>query len=435
MTEYIFQRIVCPDRILYAKITIDNGGEIVYYPKLISFGNIIIGSDDSESEMILYPGNFTISFHLDSLFDYYLAMGYLKYDQAEITIRENNSSGNIITKLKSKWETIEGNPIDRLITITFYDDYKELNEPFIKPDVGEHETISEIISETLGINFNSIEIVTDMIFQYIDDVNYIDFPLSEFAINTRNRLFDFKKNIGGTNYAIIHRYDTKGKVLVSLLNTFASYGVIGLNRTFYFLPRYYHGGPVVNINKADTYDGQFSTSFTKNYDGLRIYQKTLDVFYAGFNYGNVYPMPDTIEEFVTPEKLDKAFIINGLNSYDESNTALGTASGIRRKDSGGTLYYIAINSAKYKQSNGSYSAAGSLQKWVGNLIWSNTIGSRRKYFIELKGINYNFTQYFTIEGESTVFRPIKMSYNFMKNTTELTLVEAPQINDYTPVVS
>lgn len=445
MIEYEFPRIAGPTKIFYAKISIDNGGESLINPKLIAFGNLTIGSDESENEMILYPGSFVMSFHLDTLAQYYLAMGYLKYDAAEIVIREDDSAGDIVFQGTSKWETIEGNPIDRLITITFYDEYKQLNESFVRPDDGASDfyTIDDIISDTLGINFSSIEIVTDMEFQYIDGENVYTFQIPEFAFHRKNKFFDFKvvmyhidtNGDGNTDtplYHVTYSYDTKGKVLLSLLNQFASFGVIGLNKVFYVVPRFYQGGSVINITKADTYDGVFRTAFTKQFLGMRLYEKTIDVFYADFDYGNVAPIPDTWEEFTFPDQLDRVFIPAGLNTYDESGTVPGTAAGIRRKDSLGNLFYIATEYAKYKQADGNYSTASALLNWVGNLIWSNTVGSRRKYFIEMKGTDFNFTQFFTIEGETSKYRPVKISYNFMKDSTELTLVECPTINEYPP---
>src|SRR5574338_997358 len=233
-----FTRVACPKKNFYAKITSGAEGIININSKLLSFGNMIIGSDEAEKEMILYPGNFTLSFLTDSLTDYYTVMNQLKTDDAIIFIREDDETGDIVFKGKSKFESIDADPTKRTITITFYDDFKQLNEKFNLPPDGpvDYYTLEELISETLGIDFDAVEIVTDMLFQYKDGASHFEFPISEFAFHRQNKFFDFKVLIDpAPTYFVTYHYETKGQVLLSLLNQFASLGVLGLNRTFYIV--------------------------------------------------------------------------------------------------------------------------------------------------------------------------------------------------------
>ena len=438
MTELEFIRIEGATEIFYAKISVDTGATLSYLPKLISFGNFTIGSDEAENEMILYPSNFVICFLLDTIEDYYLVMGCLRDVAAEIEVRRDSSTGDLRFKGVSMFEAIEGDATKRTITMTFYDDFKQLSEAFVRPadaDV-DYFTLDDIILDTLGIDFAAVEIVTDMLFSYLDGATPTDFPISEFAIHRKNKFFNFKWPIASGNppvYSTLYQYSSKGQVLVSLLNQFASFGVLGLDRTFYILPRFYSGRTLINIAKMDTYDGLFKTSFTKKFRGLRIYEKHVDVFFQPFHLGEVLIKEDTYADLEFPDEVESIYLPAGLNTYDESGTVPGTAIQVRRKSSGGTLYYVEINYSKYKMADGTYSTAKALLDWVTNIIWSNIKNARKKYFIEMKGTGFDFTQFFTIEGETSKFRPVKISYNFMKDSTELTLVECPTIEEFSVI--
>lgn len=439
MISLIFPRITGKTKIFYVKITIGTGDNTDYYPKLREFGKFRIGNDDDNDEMILYPGQFDFSFVANTKAEFDIIYNELKNNQdaTEIVVRYNNDTGAIRFKGKSNHQSMDTRRIVRTFSLMFYDDYKILQEPWNIPAgpgyPDQFMTIEEMLRLSCELDFDELIITTQFSFDYDSGSGGFSFNLDELAFHKHNKFGRFIKNTPGTaDQKTWYESSLKSHSLLTILNNFASYAVIGLDRKLYIVPRFYQGGAVVNINSEDTYSGSTHSTFLPKYRGMRMMNMFVDTIFSIWHFGEVF-----LKGNIFPHEVDNADQVKTywiqciLNDWDQDGTT-GLVTQMRRKDSGGNLFNIFINTTRYRQADGTLSYYDGLGEHLGNILFSLVSVARSKIYAKIPNTDYNHSYFFTVDGLPTKYRPIMMEYDDMLDMTDMVLVECPPISTHVP---
>ncbi|MDZ4210711.1 MAG: hypothetical protein U1C59_03215, partial [Methylotenera sp.] len=197
-----------------------------YYPHLINFGELTVGNDDHEDEMILMPGSFKMKFHIErDKFEEVFAWLHSKDtwgNNARIFLDEITGTPVTIFRGGLILSTIAADIKDSTFTVTFMDGYQMLKKPAVWFDNPEFTKVNTFITGVLlGGDISGVVLKTDIKYRYYLNNNVpptiADGDLSNLAIRS-SVLTDTAK------------YKTNGDILKALLNNFGSRSVISNDR-------------------------------------------------------------------------------------------------------------------------------------------------------------------------------------------------------------
>ena len=150
----------------------------------------------------------------------------------------------------------------------------------------------------------------------------------------------------------------------------------------------------------------------------------VDYTYQRLTYGEVeydgdsYRYPDEIEEIYFP--------LTGVLNFEYNNQHPGYCKHSMRIKTETTFDWIKFHSFRLKEpGSNSWSNTDSLLNHIAPKLWKILGQTRRKYKVTLLGTDYDYLTHFKFDWCSHVFRPLKLVYNFVNDTTEVTMVEDP----------
>ena len=417
------------EKLFHLHIAIGDG-EVTLRPKtqLIEFGKFTLGNDDEENEMILFPGSFSFSFRIKNDSDYMVVRDALTINNTVITVYQGTDGVNPpFYKGKMQLEQISRDNQLKVISAVFYDDTAILsNSTYSHANSPEYIKVFELSSDQFGQYWSGITIESRLQFkasEYFVGLNDI------YGIIYADGPYYYNKTSNGMQ--VLYNYSTIGDVFKTLLNTFASYAIVGFNSELLILPRWYDGRGKRDLSDVIIAGGD-TLYFSKKFDGLILNVKFRaavngETNYHAYKVGNV-EFKNGTTELLNPDLVETIYFYCGLDGTEGAGSRLLFYSpepyitDINLDDNGASFLTILNNSQ-------SYSPRLSLKQMVANIIFSNIGVNRKKYTVEVTGTDYSFKEYYSVPLESAVFRPVKIIYDFVKDRTELTLIECPTIKD------
>ncbi|MCR4330052.1 MAG: hypothetical protein NUV65_05930 [Candidatus Roizmanbacteria bacterium] len=411
------------------------------------FGKFTIGNDDDENEMILFPGSFDFKFNVSTYNEFVSVMSALVNVNFETEMNITKNGVSFFKAILDR-DSLVGEPSawELGIEASFVDDYDKLQETFTRPTFPYNDfdfKIFWIIKNSLGIDYLETEILTDFRFRYIIGgiTNYAYMEDVGFSLRYRlNQSLKIHYGAGLTreeNY-----YLTAGDVFKSVLNNFASYGVIGLNRKFYLVPRFYNGQELKRLDNDNTYEENNSMTFMKNFKGMRAIVAVndgLETDYIELTYGSVeYGAGDDDDKLKYPAEVETIYIPAPLNFAIEHLQTYPPRMPVHPSlfvwDELGVRHDLEYDSAAYKLESGAYSAEKSLIEWATSLIWNTIKIVRKKLIVKATGTDYSFSDFFQYFDDAGVYRPLKITYDFVEQETELILIECASVDEFIPEI-
>jgi hypothetical protein len=322
-------------------------------------------------------------------------------------------------------ELISGDSTTRTISIRFTDDLKSLTYMNPGTTIGEYKYLETFIKELLP-NVSEVHFISDFRFKYNEEQN----------INGL-QTYCYMHQIGALSSDVYHyKFVTKGDILKALLNSFASYGLIGFDRHFYILPLFFNEAPVYNIplsnleGTSEVHLGRVYKALANNYQMCWGNSK---IEYKLAQYGELrrfnnlnWSEDDQIKQITTLFSVG-----DDANLFPVKNIVKRTwATNLFYLHEEGNLRYLFANKVAYKKADGTYSEEKSLSQWASNLIFENISGVKRTLTETVPGINYNFLQYYTREGINAVFRPKSIGIDYENDQTKLVLQECVNADQY-----
>ena len=379
----------------------------IYYPKLITFGELTFGNNDPESEMVLFPGNFKIKFYIDKdKYEETLLFLYAKNtagEQAKIILED--VTGTTIERFTGFIipSSIDSNKIDSTFSATFFDNYQFLNLPNDVPNTGPRSFV-DLAKYLVADEGLTVEMLTD----------------AKFAVEWVTELYTGTlSTLGGVHAALtdVTYYRTRGDILKAMLNNMASRAVIA-NGVLTIMPRYYSLASTTSIHRSLLMEKP-TIRLTDKKDGLRIRAyPTLGAVYDTYIWGTVEVNGD---DNITNNAVDIVipFSLETIGDPDD-----GYDLWARSKLD--TVYAPIIRETVQVNLIDGYTVVHSLVYLFGNLIWANMSQALKIMETSFRGADYSITDFFEIDGYAGIFRAIKLTQNFNNETSKFVLIESVQ---------
>lgn len=400
----------------FDQIIIDVGSEVdidaTYTPRIVNFGRFVIGNDSSDDELLFLPGRFDIEIRFDSIIDYRYVVAKLQAKTDEnITIKVYDTPGNLFFKGQVDSKTISMSDYLRVIGLTFLDDYKQLNEPNDYTVQTSVWKIYNLITKMMGSDYT-----------YPGDLD-VDFSALRFKSSLDNA--KYLDNFGFYDSFIftIPLFPTRGDALRAVLDNTCSMMVVGFNGKIQISPRYYIGGRIWKIYRRNTEKDTLECSFTKTYRGMVVYSYINDYEHLDkddTSYGTV-EYDDGGIEYLYPNDIMELHIIAGVGSVDDNPQSPGYSRVGYVYDGG--WGGAKTNGCAMKYLDGTYGLESSLKQLVCDRRWIQLGTKRKKYKLTTWGVDYKLTDYFQLENNVYLFRPIKFEFDYPLNKTIITVVE------------
>src|SRR5690606_25551181 len=155
-----------------------------------------------------------------------------------------------------------GNSVTRTISVRFEDGLEYLTQPNPGTGLGEYKYIRTFIKELLNDSVLGVNFVTDFRFKYAPNNSVEDTPTACYMAS-----------IGALSTEVYHKaYPTKGAILKAILNSFASYGLIGFDRYYYVRTLLFNNALIITID-TDTTEATSEVQFQKTYKALARYMQ------------------------------------------------------------------------------------------------------------------------------------------------------------------
>jgi|GEM_PF-1347311 len=495
MLQIRFENIVYPS-IKFSLIKIEIGtGDITktYYPELNSLGPFVIGHDDPDNILFMFPSSLAIEFYFpvaktiingtctpsesQARTDMYEIMTGFRELGGKIYVYKD---GQIEPYYCASYDAADDGIIscdetNKSISVEFLDDYTKLNDAntFVGYDSGGYpgggghlarKSIKKFVKEIFGF------LGSRVIDTFVDTIEYkIDYRFTRIIDGVTNGVrsvdteYCYLSDIGIDNWLFYH-FDTKAECFKSILRNLAAYAVIDFNRNLKILPLYFNGGTIKQIYKSQI-EGDNITEFCKRYEGMAVnmiysegvnyttlltqfkdYGKVVRILLGnaglrnstgGRGTGTVYG--DYL--FRNDERvfhLDIFFPcggpdINNEDFYSNSKRVVHVANDddVFNYDSTNLkLHLIAANKVSYKKSDGTWSDEMSLGEWASWLTWQTLNNKSRWKRAIMPGLDYEYGDFFHIEDLDGTFRPVKISYEVENDQTSLVLAECIEIGSY-----
>ena len=447
MISLIIPNIKGKTKTFWAKITIGTSTETIYYPFLKEFGKFSIGNDNAENEMILYPGQFDISVILNSASEYHGVINLFRTEgTASIEIRADDASGQIRGQGETDYLADNCDPYKFIIALSFYDEFSKLNDSFdfsiFDPPPGNlvwiDDRIEEIMAE-MGLSFG-VSAVDYLRYKYYDNILATDGEgtIGEAAFTASNFKDNFAYDASAPQDLFAYSYNQPGQMMTSILNQFAAIGVIegGILNMY---PRYNHDDQYIVIARANCLINSIKMGVAKKFKGLRIFVKQAathldgrDETFKRYTLGEVKVKPNSELDLEFEDDVESIYLPAGI--YDgDSDVGTGFCNNLWARTA--ASYYLAVfsvykNCSKILLPTG-WSTEKALLDWVANIIWSNIKIARKKLYVTMVGTAYTFGDKFKLENDATIYRPIKLVYDELQENTEMTLIECPEVEEFT----
>lgn len=386
--------------------------------RLIKLGQLTIGHDTADTQIILLPGSLKITIMIDTYSEYVTLCRYIStLNPEDITIKLKENGANFFLAQVSRIEDIHLEDHYRKIEFNFIDDYSKLNLKNDIPWNPGHITIYDAIKELLENDSLSVESRIDFKYDYVETVDEFGEPTS-IAEGTPLIFGLPMDKIFSQNY-----FGTRGEALKSLFHNLGCMGVINFNQQMLLVPQYYNGGRIVKITRKNTKHGELKHTYAKKYRGMVVYTYKEDDTWDkdDTSYGTVEYEEDDPEQYKYPDDIYEVRLfgsIDMLEAFESGYCRFSKAwlEGIGWKD-------IIANSASYKIFQGSYSDKGSLRDHFMQLLWNRLSVSPPKYVGKIQSTYYDYSTFFRLDTSKYIFKPLKLVYDFDEESTEVTLVE------------
>ncbi|MEG8946599.1 hypothetical protein [Rosettibacter firmus] len=378
--------------------------------ELLNMSELKIGNDD-DSDLIMMPGEINIEFclldkPLKDVIDLFNYIAYRNRWSIHTYIRIN---GNLIWKgyVDKDLDKMKLNYMEKSIRLNLIDEYSRIKDldPKLNPfnyNLDDTKLITEIIYDIFTHYFydpyvNNLICLSNLEGQIlINYTEYITFPFNQFRAALS---FYYGQN---SNYATIN------DVLKSILVNYNLIVYVGQNRTLYLIPRFIE----FNYINVITHNQIISISDYKMIQRIKGMQ--VNVWKGGYPKDNNYYIYQ-LGNYVDGDRLcEKLYIDQPAGTYPG-----GGYSGIAVIYNS-TIYWIEFDRIRYKKLDGSYSDYKALYKIVADDVWEKIKSERIGVEIEVKGLNWE-PGFYMIPGSDIVFRATRFKYNFIKNTTKISL--------------
>ncbi|MEJ5352460.1 MAG: hypothetical protein WHS65_12800 [Melioribacteraceae bacterium] len=386
-------------------------------PKLKNLGDFVIGNDD-DSDLILMPGevNCEIYFqeHIKDLIDLFNYINYrisVAWNEVYIYLNNNLIWQGFIDKDINKLKLDRQNKTIKLSFVeqfAFVKNYDPKTNPLFYQNLNDFRKITDIIKDIFTVPFvnayvnsiiNGSTIEGRILVNYTD---YITFQFSEFMASLS---FYYGNN---------SNYSTLADVLKSILFNYNLICYMGFERKLFLIPRFVEFNNIIQINTNELLS-------SPNYQAISPIKGVKVKVWKGS-----YPKDDTNYYIYTlgnyvqgDENCEELIIDQPAGSFPG-----GGYSGIAVIYNS-QIYWIEFDNIRYKKLDGTFSDYKALYKIIADDNWSQIRYPRLKCDIEVNGLFDKWMPgYYKLPDSDIVFRAVKFNYNFLQNSTKISLRQA-----------
>lgn len=388
-----------------------------YTATLLEWGEFTIGNESDNNETVFLPGSFTIRIKL-AISDYIVIKRVLKGNYHFVRITVTEETNTFFAGQLSRIEDVAFDDYLCSIKLLFIDEFRMLKR--------ENDVIA---SHSPNLIYISLKDMIKTIFLDPQDLSTYALTvriLQNFKYEYYPNLVDYLDSFGTWDGYVFsnEHYPTRASVLKMLLHNLGCVAVIGFHREILLLPRSYNKGRIVRIHRRNHSKDEIEQSLCKKYRGMVVSVLTHGPTYQKIDFGTVeregehYKYPEEIYE------LD--FMLSGSSVYEPSPQNPGYTEFSFRLGDAWLYTPIKYNSFQMKlPGQNNWSVKDSLFNHIIPKLWYELSIARSKYRVTLFGTDYDYFTYFRFGNERSIFRPIKFVYDFVRDTTEVTMVEDP----------
>lgn len=406
--------------------------------RLVSMGTISIGSDE-DSDLLMFPSNVKISVSMKSITDFGIVLNTLKFNTLNIK--------SAIYKYDESSQSVFYNGVlNREYT---YDYEKRIFKFEILDNLQELKNITSV-TNPLGLDLMDTSRVLEMVELIVkranDSVQSVQSnckynveidkeilntdPVQHYVATVDPDYYNPAVNAGKKIFLSLYNslyfgsnstYENLAEVLKSIMSAIGCVGMWTFGNTFMIRSRYWNGEAAIIIDESNMVE--VSNDYIAPISKFKI-----NVYTGGSdNNGKRIYAKYTIGDQSKPEEVETITIDypGGIYDFQTNNSWQGLGG---RSNEFTPEFVLAKDDKSYLLGPDSiirYSPLWTITAWMTLQLISSM---RSKFRIKLSGIGYRPSDFFEFLGDTFIAK--KLEYDFIEDTTLLTLAQVPGIIHY-----